>query len=844
MSESAVGQDEPDFFVSYTKTDRAWAEWIAWELERDRYGVLIQAWDMVPGENWVNSIQDGVARAKRTIALLSPDYLSSTYGKAEWQVAWRDDPVGDQRKLIVLRVAECERPGLLGSIVSADLFDLNEAQTRSELRRVINQAVTGRAKPTDQPPFPGPGRLRAIEVQPRFPGALPPIWNVPARNPNFTGRDSDLDRLRAALTSHPMPTLCTLHGMPGVGKTQTAIEYIHRHKNDYDLVWWINAEKAEEAIGIDDQFIELGSEIGLDVVKTPRVGVEVVIRLIHRALRDRNRWLLVFDNAESSRDIEDHLPPAGSGQVLITTRRDGFRVLGDVLDLDVLEREDSIMMLRRCAPSLTRSDAVAISERLGDLPLALAQAAAYLDKTQLPASEYLALLQTRAADLHSRGQADRHPNKIATIWSASLNELRASVPEAVQLLTLCSWLAPEPVPRDLFNKHATLLPAPLNATANDPIAFADAVGALADYSLARCTVNDILVHRLVQDVIRQDDGNITGPSPLDCVLTLLRADLPAEINDKPSNWPRWRQLLRHVLAATTHQNELDSTAVAETAWLLDRAGNYLYVHGRPADAVGLLERSVYLRERIPGTGNSEMATTLNYLGLGLADLGQRHSAIEVLKRALHLLETADQPDDLAIAEVLNHLGWAHVLLGRLAAALPIYKRALTIHETADRPDWGKVAANLNGLGRALADLGQPADALPLHERALQLVEADDLWVGTTLAYQGRALMDLGRPAEALALLERAFIIRETAYGSDHPWLATVLNHRGRALTDLGRPAEALALHERALAIHEAAYGRDHPDVVADLDHMARALSGMGRHDEAIALRRRMVKKDG
>jgi tetratricopeptide (TPR) repeat protein len=841
VSEPVAGRVKWDFFVSYAEADRGWAEWIAWQLEDVGFRVLLQAWDFVPGSNWISTMHAGVQHAIRTVVVLSPAYLSSVFGAAEWQAAWKDDPDGGAKKLLPVRVARCERPGLLAGVVSVDVFDMTEVEARRRLHSAVTAAIKGRDKPIKRPLYPdahaAQSRSRAVSDLPRFPVALPTIWNVPVRNPNFIGRRSDLDRLHTALTSYPTPTRCSLHGMAGVGKTQIAIEYIHRQADDYDLVWWINAE---EAMGIGDQFIELGREIGLKVM----TDVRVMVRSVHRALQDRSRWLLVFDNAETPDDVEHQLPPAGSGQVLITTRRDGFRALGNVLDLDVLERADSITLLQRRAPDLTRRDAIAISRRLGDLPLALAQAAAYLDQTHLPASEYLRLLETRAADLHSRGRTAGHPHSVATIWSVSLDRLRAITPAAVQLLTLCAWLAPEPVPLDLFNNHVSLLPAPLNATADDSIAFVDAVAALADYSLARRTGNDILVHRLVQDIIRQDSGDATEPSPLDNVLALLRDDLSDETNDKPTNWLRWRQLLRHVLAATAHQKNMNahqknmnSIADADAAWLLDRAGNYLYLHGQTADAVPLLERSANFRECIVGAGNSEIATTLNNLGLGLAYLRQG-SAIDVLKRALRLLEAADQPDDFAIAEVLNHLGWAHVLLGQPAAALPIYERALNIRNTA---------ADLNGLGRALTDLGRPADALPLHEQALELCEAaydpDDPRVGTTLAYRGRALTDLSRPAEAIPLLKRALTIRETAYGPDHPWLATILNDWGRALRDLGRPAEALALHERALEIHEAIYGPDHADVATDLDHMGRALSGMGRHDEALSLRRRVVQKD-
>lgn len=133
--------------MSYTQDDRAWAEWIAWELEERGHRVLIQAWDMVPGSNWVARMDEGVRRSERTIAVLSPACSSSVYGATEWQTAWRDDPLGDNRKLLVLRVQDCARPDLLGSVVSADLFGLGEAAARQRLHQVIRGAVDGRMKP-------------------------------------------------------------------------------------------------------------------------------------------------------------------------------------------------------------------------------------------------------------------------------------------------------------------------------------------------------------------------------------------------------------------------------------------------------------------------------------------------------------------------------------------------------------------------------------------------------------------------------------------------------------------------------------------------------------------------
>lgn len=144
-----------DFFVSYAQPDRPWAEWIAWTLEDASYRVLIQAWDFTPGSNWVRGMDEGVAAASRTIAVLSAAYARSVYGAAEWQAAWASDPTGAARKLVVARVEDCPRPGLLSQVVSLDLFGTAQDTARADLLRTAELAVSGgRAKPATAPHFP------------------------------------------------------------------------------------------------------------------------------------------------------------------------------------------------------------------------------------------------------------------------------------------------------------------------------------------------------------------------------------------------------------------------------------------------------------------------------------------------------------------------------------------------------------------------------------------------------------------------------------------------------------------------------------------------------------------
>jgi hypothetical protein len=163
-----VGEQGPsstcDFFVSYTHIDESWAEWIAWQLEERGYRVLVQKWDFVPGGNWAAQMHKGMSSAARTVAVLSPDYLDSVYGTVEWQAAWAADPAGEQRKLLVVRVRECARPGVLTTVIGTDLYGIAEDAARRRLLESVEKALAGRAKPSKQPPFPG--------TRPLFPGGL------------------------------------------------------------------------------------------------------------------------------------------------------------------------------------------------------------------------------------------------------------------------------------------------------------------------------------------------------------------------------------------------------------------------------------------------------------------------------------------------------------------------------------------------------------------------------------------------------------------------------------------------------------------------------------------------
>jgi tetratricopeptide (TPR) repeat protein len=579
----------------------------------------------------------------------------------------------------------------------------------------------------------------------------PVVANLPPRDPAFTGRVDLLDQLHQRL--HPgQPAVVvqaqaqTLHGLGGIGKTQLALEYAHRHARDYDLIWWITAEPSA---AIPGQLVAFARRLGLP----ERPEHDETVQALWDALRQRDRWLLVFDNAEDPADLRIWWPP-GSGRVLVTSRHPTWAGLASTIAVDVLPRMEAVAFLRH---RLGRDDPSfdGLAAALGDLPLALEQAAAYLQETAITPSEYLALLDTRARELFTLGRPATTEQTIATTWTVSLRRLREQRPAAEDLLVLLAFLAADDIPRTLltqlprrrWRERRSPSSKRLAATLQDPLAYQQVVAALRRYSLIKTSQDGqaLSVHRLVQAVIRHQLHRKQERQWGTAALHLLRAAFPAQHTD-PDAWPAYARLLPHVLAVTDHTSAMD-IGPDDTIWLLTVAGLYLWQRADYRQARSLFERVLTICEARLGPDHPGTAATLNNLGLVLHAQRDLNSA-----RALH-------------------------------------GRALSIRVASLGADHPETAISLSNFASVLYDLGDLDHARTLYEHALRIDEArlgaDHPETTISLSNLASVLQAQGDLDHARILHQHALAIREARLGPDHPSTATTLNNLAGVLQAQG-----------------------------------------------------------
>ncbi|MFF4502672.1 FxSxx-COOH system tetratricopeptide repeat protein [Streptomyces sp. NPDC001401] len=662
----------------------------------------------------------------------------------------------------------------------------------------------------------------------------PAVWgNVPPRNPNFTGREDLLRQLHERLLRDKGAALVpqALHGMGGIGKTSLALQYVYERMSEYDVVWWVSAERtAQISLSLAELAPHLGRQQGADASTT----VVDVLRSLRTGVPYAN-WLLVYDNAESPEAIRQFLPSGGPGTVLITSRNPQWAGIARTLEIDVFRREESKLLLSARSAEIGDEDADRLADALGDLPLAIEQAAAWHAETGMPVEEYLQLLDEQRVELLRDTASPQAQHSAIAAWNISLDQLETTAPAAYQLLQICSFYAPEPIPRRLFVRPRGSLSPELDATLQDPIRLGQAFRDIGRYSLARFDhrSSSLVMHRLVRAAVASrmtDDQRATVQRSAHLLLAAMDPNDPNNI----VHWERYGMLHPHVAvsdAVRSDESRVRSLVVNVVIYLL-RWGDY-------ESGLDLAHTAHESWSQALGEDHPQTLQISRWLGFLLFTMGRYAEAAELNSAVLEAHRRSIGPEAQDTIDALGNVALDHRVRGAFAEALVLSE---SVHQQYLRllgPDDPETLRAAHNLGVSLRLVGDFARARDLDQQTwsgyTEIYGQDHIdplrtWLGYI-----HDIRELGQYSAALVHLRDTSARADTLLRSDHPMRLSVLRYLAVTLRKAGEPDEALHTAERARTALIRRYGDHNPESMAATLELCTQWRDRGDTEEARTL---------
>lgn len=639
----------------------------------------------------------------------------------------------------------------------------------------------------------------------------PRIWNVPHnRNPLFIGRADELEQLRQTfgvgglasqkergqILGGPLGVTAgrgdvvaltqTIAGLGGIGKTSLVTEYCYKYQNEYAVVWWI---RSQESATLASDYAALA--VKLDARFATEPNLPALIDYVREWLRVNERWLLIFDNANAPEEIRAYLPPVGSGHILITSREAVWDEIGKTVPLPTLPREEAIRFLLANSNDSNRDAANALAHELGDFPLALEHARAYVKQTGNSLARYLELYRTRRTELLRETKTPlNYHSTIATTWDISIQQAAAQSPASADLLNLCAFFAPDDIPLEVIREGAEFLPSDSYLASHvkretssvelDEMVLDNAIAALRHYSLIERKESNLSVHRLVQAVTREKMDEHARKQWAEAAVRIVDDAITKNRVKGMEFWNISPNLFTHALVVCQHADMLN-IKTEDLVHLLHEFGRYAFESARFEEARTTLKRALELGLSMYAEDDSRIASIATIYGLVLQELNDLENAKLHFENALRIHLKNFGPRHALVAIAFNNMGGFYHWSKDFRSALEYYKQAYEIDCALFVSIHPNIARGLNNIGGAFYDLRNFAEAKKHFEQALE--------------------------------------IDEQIFGKDHPEVARDLNNMGLVLMNLGEFEKARSAYQRALRILERSFGENHPKTITTLRNL-------------------------
>ena len=671
------------------------------------------------------------------------------------------------------------------------------------------------------------------------------------------GRHSQLDRLKNTLFAKGQPQKLAITGLGGVGKTQIALELAYQIRENFPecSIFWIPVTNTES---LQQAYLDVGRQLGILGLQDEKADVKKLVQC-YLSQESSGQWLLIFDNADDvdmwisngenkndSHCLKDYLPRSCQGCVVFTTRNRRIAVKlaqADVIEVLEMEKEIATQLLSTSLINQellnSRQDAVKLLEQLTFLPLAIIQAAAYINENGITLSDYLSLLEEQeqnVVDLLSEDFEDerRYPdvkNPVATTWLISFEHMRRLDPLAAEYLSFMSCVDPKDVPQ-------SLLP-PAQSRKKET----DAIGTLNAYSFVsrRSADHAFDVHRLVHLATRnwlRREGSLTQET----VKVIKRLEKVFPDNDY-KNRSIWRKYLAHV-HYVLESDDIEG-GMQERTDLMEKFAMCLYSDGRYNEAEKTFSQVIVIRKRVFGVEHPDTLTSMANLASIFWNQGQWKNAeeldiqvIETRKRVLG----AEHPDTLTST---SNLASIFLDQGRWKEAEELFVQVIETRKRVLGAEYPDTLTSMANLASTFWNQGRWKEAEELFVQVIEIrkrvLGAEHPDILTSMSNLASTFWNQGRWKNAEELEMQVIEISKRVLGVEHPDTLTSMANLVSTYRNQGWWKKAEELEVQVLEMRKRVLGAEHPDTLTSMANLAVIFCNLGQWKNAEELEVQVIE---